>query len=107
MSAMGIATVAAQTPAGAFIDATRHKRAAIIVASLAVAASSVAIACSPILPTILASQIAIGAAAAVFPPAIAAITLGLVGHARLAKRTGRNEAFNHAASIPNRIADGA
>jgi MFS family permease len=99
MSAMGIATVAAQTPAGAFIDATRHKRAAIIVAALAVAVGAVAMVRSPILPTILASQVAIGVAAAVFPPAIAAITLGLVGHARLARRTGRNEAFNHAGNV--------
>jgi hypothetical protein len=36
MSAMGIATVAAQTPAGAFIDRTRHKRLAIAVGAAAV-----------------------------------------------------------------------
>ena len=36
MSAMGIATVAAQTPAGAFVDRTRHKRLAIAVAAAAV-----------------------------------------------------------------------
>jgi Na+/melibiose symporter-like transporter len=32
----------------------------------------------------------------IFGPAIAAISLGVVGHAHFAARTGRNEAFNHA-----------
>src|SRR6266404_1611172 len=33
---------------------------------------------------------------AIFPPAIAAITLGIVGPRAFARRVGRNEAFNHA-----------
>jgi hypothetical protein len=37
-----------------------------------------------------------GAAGAVFGPAVAAVTLGLVGAAAFARRIGRNEAFNHA-----------
>ena len=35
-----------------------------------------------------------GAAAAVFPPAIAAIALGIVGSVAFARRIGRNEAFH-------------
>ena len=38
MSAMGAAAVAAQTPAGAYIDRTRHKRLAIAAAAIAVGA---------------------------------------------------------------------
>src|SRR5512142_2902853 len=53
----------------------------------------------PALPVIVASQGLIGVASAVFPPAVAAISLGLVGHARLARRTGRNEAFNHGGNV--------
>ncbi|HEY9454782.1 MAG TPA: MFS transporter, partial [Bradyrhizobium sp.] len=36
------------------------------------------------------------AAGAIFAPAIAAVTLGIVGPKAFARRTGRNEAFNHA-----------
>jgi predicted MFS family arabinose efflux permease len=43
MSAMGIAAIAAQTPAGALVDRLRSKRALIVVASLAVAAGCLSI----------------------------------------------------------------
>lgn len=90
MSAMGIATVAAQTPAGALIDRTWHKRLAIVVAALAVGAGSLAMVLRPTFPVIVSSQVVIGVAAAVFPPAITAISLGLVGHrARPANRSER------------------
>ena len=36
------------------------------------------------------------AAAVVFPPAIAAVSLGIFGHAAFTRRIGRNETFNHA-----------
>ncbi len=99
MSAMGIASVAAQTPAGALIDRTRSKRAMIVGAAIAVAIGSVAMVIHPTFPTILGAQVLMGVASAVFAPAIAAISLGLVGHAALSRRTGRNEAFNHAGNV--------
>jgi MFS family permease len=99
MSAMGIAAVAAQTPAGAFIDRTRHKRLAIAVAAAAVGLGAVAMVLHPTFPTILAAQVLMGSSSAIFGPAIAAISLGLVGHACLSRRTGRNEAFNHAGNV--------
>ncbi len=37
-----------------------------------------------------------GIAGAIFPPALAAITLGIVGPKLFARRIGRNEGFNHA-----------
>ena len=48
---------------------------------------------------ILGSQAIIGVASSLFAPAIAAVSLGLVGHARISRRTGRNEAFNHAGNV--------
>ncbi|MEI9987773.1 MAG: hypothetical protein WDN69_34390 [Aliidongia sp.] len=36
---------------------------------------------------------------AVFPPAVAAISLGIFGRGRLSRRIGRNEAFNHAGNV--------
>lgn len=99
MSAMGFASVLAQTPAGAFIDRTRHKRLAIAIAALAVAIGAVAMVQHPTFTTILGAQALMGVASVVFAPAIAAVTLGLVGHACFSRRTGRNEAFNHAGNV--------
>jgi MFS family permease len=96
---MSIATLAgllAQTPAGALIDVARAKRAVVVIAALLVTCASLSL---PWLPTfwwVAASQATAHSAAAVFAPAIAAITLGMVGHAAFARRIGRNESFNHA-----------
>ena len=106
MSAMGIASVVAQTPAGALIDRTRRKRGWMVAASAMIALASVAMVRMPTLPVILGSQAALGVASAIFAPAIAAVSLGLVGHARMSRRTGRNEAFNHAGNVAAAILAG-
>lgn len=98
-AASSIATVIAQTPAGALIDRLRQKRMSIVVAAVLVSIGCMSIALLPAFPVIIASQVLIGGAAAVFPPAIAAITLGLVGHSRLDRRVGRNQSFNHAGNL--------
>ena len=48
---------------------------------------------------VIGSQILIGIGAAVFPPAITAITLGLVGRRQLDRRVGCNETFNHSGNL--------
>jgi MFS family permease len=96
MSMSAIAGILAETPAGALIDAIHAKRAAVVLAALAVTGGSLLL---PFLSTFLGvalSQAAVSAVSSVFGPAIAAISLGIVGHALFARRTGRNEAFNHA-----------
>jgi hypothetical protein len=45
------------------------------------------------------TEVLIGIAAAVFPPTIAAIALGVVGKPALSRRVGRNEGFNHAGNV--------
>ena len=99
MAAMLVGTVVAQTPAGALIDRVRWKRMAVAVAAGVVALGCIVMITVPTFPVIVGAQATVGAAAAVFPPAIAALSLGIVGHARLAARTGRNEAFNHAGNV--------
>jgi MFS family permease len=99
MSAMGIATVIAQTPAGWLIDTLKQKRLLIVGAALLVGISCAAITAVPTLPFIIGAQALNGIAVAVFPPAVAAITLGLVGPRRFAARMGRNEAFNHGGNV--------
>ena len=91
-----IAGLLAQTPAGALIDRTRHKRAVVIAAAVAVTLSCVTLPFIGNFYVIAATQSLAGLAGAVFPPALAAITLGIVGPRAFARRIGRNEAFNHA-----------
>ena len=99
ISASTIATVIAQTPAGALVDRLHQKRLLIGVAAVLVSLGCISIALFPSFPVVIGAQILIGMAAAVFPPAIAAITLGLVGRDRLDRRIGRNETFNHAGNL--------
>lgn len=99
MSASTIATVIAQTPAGVLIDSLRQKRMLIVLAAVFVSVGCIGIALLPTMPVVITCQVLIGLAAAVFPPAIAAITLGLVGHKKLDRRVGRNESFNHTGNV--------
>lgn len=99
MSAMGIATVIAQTPCGALIDVLTQKRMLIAIAAALVGASCAAITLFPTFAFIMTAQALNGIAAAIFPPAVAAITLGIVGPKQFAARMGRNEAFNHAGNV--------
>jgi len=96
---MSIATAAgiiSQTPAGGLIDATRAKRAVMAAAAVAVTAASLLLPLVSRFVPVAASQAAAHAAAAVFGPGLAAVSLGIVGHAAFTKRIGRNESFNHA-----------
>ncbi|MBR0739204.1 MFS transporter [Bradyrhizobium liaoningense] len=96
MSVATIAGIAAQTPAGALVDATRAKRLVMIVSAVLVTLASLSL---PLFPSFLPVAISQGiaqAAAVVFPPAIAAVSLGIFGHAAFTRRIGRNETFNHA-----------
>jgi MFS family permease len=99
LAASQIGTVLAQTPAGALVDRIRWKRLAVAVAAAVVAVGCVLLYLVPTMLVVLAAQTAIGAAAAIFPPAVAAITLGLVGRAVMPRQTGRNEAFNHGGNV--------
>jgi MFS family permease len=96
---MSIATLAgllAQTPAGALVDAAHAKRGLVVTAALFVTFASLSLPWLPDFWPVAVSQAAAHVAAAVFAPAIAAITLGAVGRAAFAHRIGRNESFNHA-----------
>lgn len=96
MSVAAIAGILAQTPAGALIDKTTAKRAAVIIAAVIVTVGSVVLPLYPGFLFVATTQAITGIAAAVFAPALAAITLGIVGPKAFARRIGRNEAFNHA-----------
>ncbi|WP_407175137.1 MFS transporter [Bradyrhizobium sp. STM 3562] len=96
---MSIATVAgiiAQTPAGALVDATRAKRLMMVAAALIVTGACLLLPLFPSFWPVTISQGIAHAAGVVFPPALAAVSLGAVGTQAFTARIGRNESFNHA-----------
>lgn len=95
----GAATVIAQAPAGALIDHLHQKRILVVGATLAIAAGGLLIAARTTFVSVLIAQVMIGIAAAIALPAVAAITLGMVGHKGLARRMGRNQSFNSAGNL--------
>jgi MFS family permease len=106
LSMAGIAGIVAQTPAGALVDAVRAKRAIIVLATLIVTAGALALYFAWSFWAVAIAQAAIGVGGAVFGPAIAAISLGLVGHRAFTMRNGRNQAFDHAGNAAAAILAG-
>jgi predicted MFS family arabinose efflux permease len=95
MAASSIAAAVCQIPAGLLVDSLKVKRLLVAVSGLMVAAGCLLIVLFPTFAVVIAAQAMLGAASAVIPPAIAALSLGLVGHRRLDARVSRNESFNH------------
>ncbi|MBN9396026.1 MAG: MFS transporter [Candidatus Melainabacteria bacterium] len=99
LSAMGIAAIVAQAPAGALIDNTRHKRLILFVAISVMAIAAVSVVYMQSFAAVMVAQVMYGVGAAVAAPAIVAVSLGIVGHACFADRIARNEAFNHFGNV--------
>jgi MFS family permease len=95
MAASTLAAAIFQIPAGLLVDGTRTKRLLVAASGLLIAAACLLIVLLPKFIVILTAQAMLGAASAVIPPAIAALTLGLVGHRKLDGRVSRNQVFNH------------
>ena len=93
LSIGGIIGLLGQMPGGAIVDAARSER---VVAGFAVAAigvSALAYALWPIFPVVAAAAMLHALASCVLGPAIAAISLGLVGPLAIGERLGRNARF--------------
>ncbi len=95
----GLLGLVLQTPTGATIDATRAKRALLIVALAILGTGSVLIYAIPTFWPVLIANALIALAGDVFGPAVAALTLGLYARTALAHRLGRNAAFDHAGNV--------
>ena len=93
-----------QMPAGALVDALRDKRRIAVVALLAIALSAVLLAAWPAHLPVYAARVLHGMASCILNPAIAAISLALVGRAALGERLGRNTRY---ASLGGAISAGA
>src|SRR6201995_1001766 len=108
MAVAGFAGIAAQTPAGALVDATRAKRLVMAVAPIIVTAASLPLPLLADFWPVAISQGLAHAAGAIFPPTLAAGSLGIAGRRALTRRVGRNETFNHAGNaVAATIAGGA
>lgn len=104
LSAAGFVSLIAQMPGGALVDAARSVRMVAGVAVAVICLAALAYAVYPIFPIVLGAAVMHAGASCVLGPAIAAISLGLVGHAGISDRLGRNARF---ASIGNALAAGA
>ena len=93
LTASGLVALAGQLPAGALVDAVRSARLVAGVALLAICASALTMAVWPMFPVVLSARAVHAAASCVLGPAIAVISLSLVGHAGLGERIGRNARF--------------
>jgi len=99
MAASTIAAAVCQIPAGLWVDGSRNKRALIAGAGLLVGIGCLLIVLFPGFWQVMAAQALLGGASAIIPPAIAAISLGIVGRRLMPARISRNEAFNHGGSF--------
>lgn len=95
----GIVTVLLQTPAGALVDAAHHKRSILSVGILGVALGALALASRTTTIFVGFAEVFIGAAGALLGPAVASITLGIVGQHAFDRQFGRNQGFNSAGNV--------
>ncbi len=93
LSIGGIIGLLGQMPGGAIVDAARSERVVAGFAVAAIGAAALAYAVWPIFPVVAAAATLHALASCVLGPAIAAISLGLVGPFAMGERLGRNARF--------------
>jgi MFS family permease len=94
----GLVSLIGQMPGGAVVDAVRSERRAAASAVIGIGVSALVLALWPIFIIVVAARVLHAASSCVLGPALAAISLGLVGHAAIGERLGRNARF---ASVGN------
>jgi MFS family permease len=103
----GLVGLAAQTPAGAAIDAANAKRAVVVISLALLGLGAVVIFVWPSFWPVIVANSALAVVGDVFGPAVAALTLGLYLKSALPARMGRNAAFDHAGNVAIAVALGA
>ncbi|MFM0737442.1 MFS transporter [Paraburkholderia xenovorans] len=99
MTIGGIAGMLATSPAGALVDATRHKRALVVIAGVMTVLASGLLWISHAYWTVAASQVVTAITGAALGPALAGITLGMVRRDGFDRQFGRNQVANHAGNV--------
>src|SRR5258705_6231189 len=95
MAASSITAAICQIPAGLLVDSVRAKRLLIVISGLMVGLGCLLVVCVSKLVVVVSAQAVLGAASAIIPPALAALSLGIVGRKLFPARVSRNESFNH------------
>jgi MFS family permease len=95
--------LAMQIPAGALVDRVPAKRFLAALAVFAISASALLLALWPTFNVVVVAKVLHAIASCLSGPVLAAISLGLVGHAALSVRLGRNARY---LSLGNAIAAG-
>jgi MFS family permease len=93
LSAGTVAGMVSQVPGGAVVDAVRSKRAVAAAAIIAIMASALLISLWPALLPITLAEILHSFASSILGPAIAALSLTMVGRRALGERLGRNARY--------------
>ena len=99
LSVGGLAGLLSQLPGGELLDISRSKRFLVALGAIVVAVSALVMALWPILPVVFTASVLQGLTGGILGPAVAAISLGLVGHTALAERLGRNQRFASAGAL--------
>jgi MFS family permease len=103
----GLLGLAVQTPIGATIDETRAKRGMIVLALAVLGTGALIIFAWPNFWPVVVANSMMAIVGDVFGPAVAALTLGLYARKQLARRMGRNSAFDHAGNVAIAVLAGA
>ncbi len=89
-----LAGVLAQLPGGALVDALSWKRALAAIGISLICVSALILALTPSFTLVFLAEILHGLTGGIVTPAIAAISLGLVGRRAMSARAGRNYRFD-------------
>jgi MFS family permease len=100
----GLVGVAMQTPAGAIVDNTRHKRRLLVGALIVLVAGALTLLAPPSIALVYAAQFLISTTGPFLAPTVAAITLGMVGAKAFNRQFGRNQSFNSAGNVVTALA---
>lgn len=99
LTVSGLIGITLHTPVGALIDATRAKRALLVVSVALLAMCAIAIERAPTAPVVFSADVIMAVLGGVFAPTVAALTLGLVQQRDFAARLARNAVFDRAGNI--------
>jgi MFS family permease len=106
MAASSITAAICQIPAGLLVDSIRAKRLLVVISGLMVGLGCLLVVSVPKLVVVVSAQATLGAASAIIPPALAALSLGIVGRKLFPARVSRNESFNHGGNFAAAILAG-
>jgi MFS family permease len=93
LTASGLVGLLIQVPSGELLDAVRSKRSLVALGILIVASAAVILGIWPRFTPALIAEMLLGVTGGLIGPAVAAISLGLVGNEGLPERLGRNQRF--------------